>query len=112
MATIDSAQAHVFVPDKRALYDALLRNQFILPPFKDQLLTTQFLMGIKDRTYWCLHSDSGLAMKSCADPPTKLELSEILSDVMLNYRPMGEPTDSGLKRTALQVRKRPPQRNW
>ena len=51
-------------------------------------------------------------MKFCADPPKRKELAQILYKVMMNYPKLGEPTDSGIKRTAKYIRKKPPQAQW
>lgn len=38
-AVISQAEAQAFAPDKRSLYDVLLRNQINLPEFNDPLVT-------------------------------------------------------------------------
>ena len=53
-----------------------------------------------------------LTVKFCASPPKKKELAKILHGVMTSYRPIGEPMDSGMRRTGKYIRKKPPQFNW
>ena len=51
-------------------------------------------------------------MKFCADPPKRKDLAQILYTVMTTYRKLGEPADSGMKRTAKYIRRKPPQAQW
>ena len=53
-----------------------------------------------------------LTVKFCADPPKKKELAKLLYSVMMSYRSIGEPMDSGMRRTAKYIRKKPPQFSW
>ena len=93
------AQAQCFIWDKKSLYSTNTRNQYIQPPYKDAINTKKFLQGIKDGKYWCLNSNEVNGLKVCADPPKKYDLAQILGDVMLTYRFMGEPTDTNFRRT-------------
>ena len=106
------AQAQCFIWDKKSLYSTNTRNQYIQPPYKDAINTKKFLQGIKDGKYWCLNSDEVNGLKVCADPPKKYDLAQILGDVMLNYRFMGEPTDTNLRRTGLLIKQKPPDVDW
>ena len=51
-------------------------------------------------------------VKFCADPPKKKEMAKILYAVMCNYPRLSEPADSGIRRTAKYIRKKPPQVQW
>ena len=51
-------------------------------------------------------------MKTCADPPSRKELAKIVSTTMKNYRSLGEPIDSGLRRMAKAIKKNPPHQDW
>ena len=68
---ISQAQAQALVPNKKALYVALQRNQYIMPPMKDAIVTCKFMLGVKDGYYWCLRSSEVVAVKVCADPPAR-----------------------------------------
>ena len=59
-----------------------------------------------------MHSNDVLTVKFCVDPPKKKDLAKILYTVMNNYRRLGEPMDSGMRRTAKYIRKKPPQAQW
>lgn len=76
------------------------------------MVTKRFMIGVKERHYWCLRSQDIVTFRVCADPPSKLDVAFILSEVMTNYRPMGEPLDTAIKRTALLIRKQPPSVSW
>ena len=39
-------------------------------------------------------------------------MAKLLYAVMSNYRRLGEPADSGIRRTAKYIRKKPPQVQW
>ena len=82
-----------------------MRNQYIMPPFKDAIVTRKFMLGVKDGYYWCLRSNEVITFKVCADPPHRKDLAEILSNIMLNYRSIGEQYDSAFRRTALLINK-------
>ena len=59
-----------------------------------------------------MKSEDVLTVKFCADPPKKKEMAKILHAVMSNFRKLGEPMDSGMRRTAKHIRKKPPQFSW
>ena len=59
-----------------------------------------------------MKSEDVHTVKFCADPPKKKDMAKILYAVMVNYRKLGEPMDSGMRRTAKYIRKKPPQFNW
>ena len=109
---ISQAQAQALVPNKKAMYMALQRNQFIMPPQKDAIMTCKFMLGVKDGFYWCLRSQEVVTVKVCADPPARKDLAQILGDIMLNYRIMGEPHDSAFRRTGDLIKKHPPSVHW
>ena len=88
------------VPNKRTLYQACIRNQYLLSPFKDSVNTVKFLRGVQSKRYWALQSDQVRTVKFCADPPKRKDLAKILHGVMMHYPQLGEPMDSGLRRTA------------
>ena len=109
---ISEAQAQALIPDKKAFYSALQRNQVILPPLRDSMVTRRFMLGIKDSTYWCLRASDITQTRVCADPPARKDLANIVGDVMLNYRSLGEAQDIIFHRTANLIKKQPPAVHW
>ena len=51
-------------------------------------------------------------MKQCADPPTRKILASVVAEKLRAYRPIGEPMDSGMRRTAKLIIKKPPSVSW
>ena len=109
---ISHRDAQLRCPDKKTLYQSCIRNQYLLSPFKDSINTVRFLQGVQSKRYWAMKSEDVLTVKFCADPPKKKELAKILHGVMSNFRKLGEPMDSGMRRTAKHIRKKPPQFSW
>ena len=105
-------EAGVAAPCPRSMYDACLRNQYLMPPFKDTIVTRNFMLGVKDKFYWCLRSNEVTTLKVCADPPRRIELALMVFDVIMHLNPMPEPFDTGIKRTALLIKQKPPSVNW
>ena len=100
------------IPDKKAFYQALSYNQYILPPLKDNMVTRQFMINVKTGKQWCLKSSDISGTRVCADPPSRKDLANIVGDVMLNYRSLGEPHDTAFKSTAMLIKKQPPAVHW
>ena len=109
---VSLSEAHMRIPDRKGLYKALLRNQYIMPPMKDAINTVKFMRGVIDKKYWVLHSTESSTLKVCADPPNRKVLAKIVFDVLRNYRSVGEPLDSGMRRTAKWIKKTPPNAQW
>ena len=109
---ISLADARLRIPDKRCLYDSLIRNCYLMPPRKDVLLTQKFMRGVWSKKYWILNSSEVVAVRMCADPPNRKALAKIVSATLCSYRSLGEPIDSGMKRTAKCIRKTPPSSQW
>ena len=76
------------------------------------MVTKSFMLGVKDKHYWCLRSSEVTTLKQCADPPSKKDLATILAGVMNNMNPLGEPMDSGLRNTAQLILTKPPSIAW
>jgi len=83
---ISVEQAHCFVYDKKSLYINNVRNQYIQPPITDPIVTKEFLISVKDRRTWCLHSSEVTTFRVCADPPKKFEFAQMLANIMTCYR--------------------------
>ena len=109
---ITSAQARMICPDNKALYECCQRNQFILPPLRDALVTREFMEGAMRNEYWCLKAEHIHTYRVCADPPGKRELADMVCEAIANMNPVGEPMDSQLLRTAPLIRKKPPSVHW
>ena len=80
---ISAAQAASVVRCKKTLHKAAIRKGFILPPFKDTLITKKYLLGIIDGTYWCLKKENRVLYQQVADEPTKQVLAKMLKKEML-----------------------------
>ena len=50
-------EAQFLIPDRKALYQSLLRNGFVLPPMKDPLLTVKFMKGVKSGYFFCMKQE-------------------------------------------------------
>ena len=72
---ISIEQAHCYLVNKKSLYINNIRNQYIQPPITDTIVTKDFLLKVKDRRTWCLHSSEITTLKVCADPPKKFEFA-------------------------------------
>ena len=113
---ISAEEVFALCPNKDAAYVICKRNQYILPPKRDPLVTKEFLRGVIVRHYWCLKSgDSKSLARVCADPPNKKILAEML--VLAMRRCMGQLADGvaaqGMMRTADLIKvQRPPCKLW
>ena len=43
---ISHKDAQMRCPDKKTLYEACIRNSYLLPPFRDSINTVRFLQGV------------------------------------------------------------------
>ena len=75
-------------------------------------MTKDFLLAVKDKRTWCLHTSEITTARVCADPPKKFEFAQMLGNLMMGYRAMGEPTDTNLRKTALLIKQKPPSVDW
>ena len=62
------------VNNKQSLYDACVRNDFLLPSYKDSIVTFEFLELVIAKKIW-LPKAADCVMYSCVDVPTKVELA-------------------------------------
>ena len=76
-------------------------------------MTTAFMKGcIGYETYW-LPKCQEIRLLNCVDPPNRSMLAEMVSSHMRSQDPTGrEPFDSSFKRTALEIVKKPPNKEW
>ena len=82
----------------------MLRNQFIMPPLTDSLVTLTWMEAVLEGSCWCLHSDQVRGLKVCADPPLKKELAAMLADTMEAFDPGSPEMALAMKCTALRIR--------
>lgn len=111
--TISAGEANFTVPDKKHLHSTLVRNTWMVPPLKDRIMTNRFMTGIMRRHYFCIKQDEVRHIRQCADKPPRDELAKIVADVMANYpADFGEPVNSGIQRTAMEIRRTAPNVDW
>ena len=110
---ISAADAHRAIQCKEDLYSALLLNQYVAPARKTPMMTAKFMSGVVERKYWLPRSHQIAKFRVCAFPPTKAKLAGILTQLLINHPHVDEPGfDAAIRRTAVQVRKRPPNKEW
>lgn len=68
-----TAEVNRKVPTKSALYDAMLRNGWYLPHKKSQIITVDYLLGVKDRRFFCPKYED-IRLRPCPLPPTKAQV--------------------------------------
>ena len=100
------------IPDKAALYDALQRNNFILPPLSDSMCTVHWLTQVFKVEAWCLRTEEVATLKVCPELPNKTELANIVATAMEATPLVGGPFDSGIRLTAALIRKKKPCKQW
>ena len=61
------------------MYDAVIRNGYLLPSKKDGFCSFDFLDGVRTGENW-LPKAKDCTMYSCLCPPPKDELSQIVAD--------------------------------
>ena len=110
-SVVTSAFVASVCPDKQALYEALSRNQYYLPPAKDAIMSTEFMRGVVDQIYW-LPKTSEVKIANCADPPSKHDLVRILGERMMHMDPQGDPFDTQFRRTCIKIKLHPPSVSW
>ena len=108
--TVEQAQA--VVPDKKSYYSVMLRNQVVMPPISDAIVTREFMQGIVDGRYWCLRSADITTYRVCAEPPNKKDLGEMLYFLMCSVHPDEESVRLSFRSTAELIRKNPPTITW
>ena len=108
---VDVTFAQSVIPNKKALYDSMLRNQLWVPPEKDALLTVGFLKGITEGTFWMPKCEE-IKFRHCADAPSKQELVLILLEVLRGLHNEDVRFRILFERTCLEIEKRPPSVFW
>ena len=105
MISIERAQ--LAVPDRNALYKGMLRNQYVVPPLADTMVTAKWMMGVIEERFWCPKSEQ-VTYRVCADPPNRKDLAQMLFDLMVAC----DNHVSGWQATAEVVLKNPPSGYW
>ena len=80
---------------------------------KESIMTTQFMKGcIGEQMFW-LPKCSDIKIRNCVDPPNRAVLAEMVSTAMRSQPPQGRnPFDASFNRTALEILKKPPNKEW
>lgn len=88
--TINLQQAQQLIPNKAALYNACLFNNYRLPEAKTSLCSKEFLLAVKDHRCYTPRLQNVL-LRACANPPPVAVLHEYLIATIENN--FGEMTD-------------------
>ena len=75
-------QARALVPNRKRLYEAIRRNQYIMPDVKESFVTSKWMLGIVQGTQWCLASSEVSCLQQCVDPPPRKVLAAMLVEAM------------------------------
>ena len=111
--TLTQAEVSAVVNDRESLFESMRRNQLFTPEKKEAIMTTAFMKGcIGYETFW-LPKCQEIRILNCVDPPNRATLAEMVSQHMRNSPLTGnEPFDSSFRRTALEIVKKPPNKEW
>ena len=89
----------------------MLRNHYVMPGYKERMVTTAWMLGVIRGTHWCLSSSEVDCLPQCAKPPTKKVLGAILVAAMRNVATPVEKV-AAVKATAELVLEHPPDIYW
>ena len=79
MISLEEAKAKV--PDKKALYEALLRNGYFMPPYSNRIITIQYMEKVKSGEVYVPKYDI-VRLRPCPNPPVKKRVfDEILKEM-------------------------------
>ena len=104
-------QARLMIPCKKDFYDAMRRNHYVMPEYKERIVTTAWMLGVVRGTHWCLSSAEVNCLPQCARRPTKKMLAVMLVAVMRNVTEPKEKVEA-IKATAELVLAHPPDMHW
>ena len=71
--------------NRSSLYKAVVRNQFFVPELNDKSVTLDFLINTSTGHYFVPKLNEIHCFKVCVDPPTKVQLAEMLHDSIERY---------------------------
>ena len=78
------------IPNKKALYDALIMRGNLLPDYDTSMVTSDFLAAVKSGKCYCPHKDEKI-YQPCAHPPP----IQVIKDEILKLTP--EKTNSKMR---------------
>lgn len=85
-------QAQSYIPNKRALYDACVMNQYRVPLLKTTLCTNNYLLAVKDQKCYTPVLRN-VILTACTHPPPVQALHEMLITVIeQNFGSMSDET--------------------
>ena len=90
----------------------------MLPKGSSKFENSRFMIGVRERKYWCPNCKTGATLMMCADVPPRKDLAKMTAQTMLvEGRAIGETdpqTGMGIRRTAhlLLKAKQPPNARW
>ena len=97
---VNLQKAQTLVPNKKAFYKAMIRNQYFVPQYKSSLCCVKWMQRVRTGKYHCPKVQD-LRPMNCADPPLKEEILEHL---------LGYAKDKGLNMGISM--KRMPDKHW
>ena len=71
---IRSDRVKAVVNNKRTYYSAFGRNGILMPPFKDAIITTEFMDGVRAKSIWLPKAEECIGY-TCVSPPSKIVLA-------------------------------------
>ena len=74
-------------------------------------MTIEFMLGVQSNVYW-LPKTNEIRLLNCGDAPAKHTIAMMLADKMNRHPAQGEPFDTMFRRTALKIKRSPPNKDW
>ena len=99
-------EANMVVPTRK------LSHSYLLTGLREPITTLRFLKYVRYKRFWCPNVSEHVTLKLCTNNPVRKELTAICYEFMVRFRSLSEPYDSGLRRTAKWITKRPPHTEW
>ena len=82
MISIEEAKAKV--PDKKALYEALLRNGYYMPPYSCRIVTVVYMDKVKSGEVYVPKYDI-IRLRPCPNPPVKKRVFDEIGLIVRNF---------------------------
>ena len=109
---IAGSQAATVVRDRKTCYEAMLLNQYIVPDFKDKIMTKGFMKKVLKGECWLPKAHEMNRSAVCAFPPTKEVLARTLYEQLIGLNSINARKDAAIRRTAIQIKRKPPCKRW
>ena len=77
------------VRNKKELYKACLRNDFVMPSMKCSLCTIDFMFEVKAEKIYCPKNKDLKGRKACPDPPDIKTLMNFITAAVLKHEANG-----------------------